>query len=107
MSRAQDRAADRLDWKDALGVRKARHAALDLLAERAIAVEMPTQADSVTFLRMVAGHAQRRLSVLDSPHHAASYFAALSKGDDFQSLTRSLAMAEAERVFSPVSEGGA
>lgn len=107
MSRAQDFAAERLDRKDAHGVRKARHTALNLLAERAVAVAMPTQADSVTFLRMVAGHALRRLAVLDSQHHASSYFAALSKGDDYRSLTRSLAMAEAERLFEPRSDEAA
>lgn len=100
MSRAQDFAAARLDRKDATGARKARVAALDRLAARAIAVEMPSHADSITFLRMVAGHTLARLSDMDSRHHASSYFAALSKGDDFRSLTRSLAMAEAERVFA-------
>lgn len=104
MSRAEDFAAERIDRKDALGARKARMVALDGIAERAIAVPMPSQADSVTFLRMVAGHALSRLSVLDSRHHASSYFAALSRGDDFRSLARSLAMAEAERVF-PANDG--
>jgi len=100
MSRAQDFAAERLDRRDTVAVRKARMVALDNIAARAIAVEMPSQADSITFLRMVAGHTLARLSAMDSRHHASSYFAALSKGDDFRSLTRSLAMAEAERVFA-------
>ena len=102
--RAQDIAAERLDRRDAHGVRKARHAALDRLAERAVAVSMPTRQDGITFLRLVAGHALRRLTTLDTRHHADSYFAALSRGDDFRSLTKSLAMAEAERVFSPREE---
>lgn len=106
MSRGQDFAAERLDRRDAHGVRKARHTALDRLAERAVAVAMPTRADGITFLRLVVGHAQKRLTALDSRHHADSYLAALSRGDDFRSLTKSLAQAEWASLFAANDGGG-
>lgn len=95
----QDWIADRIDRKRAPGskpVRTARFAELDRMASQAVALPLESRADAVTFLRLVVGHAFARLSGFDTRHQTKAYFGRLASGDDFQSLAKSAAWADAQ-----------
>lgn len=109
MSRAERQIIAVMERDAARSARRARYSELDAMAQRAVSVPLSSASDSITFLRCVAGQVLKRLIILDSKHHAASYFAALSRGDDYRRLSRDLAWEEAGRLFAPkaANDGGA
>lgn len=91
--------ADRLDRKRGPGsksARTARFSELDRMASQAVSMPLECRADAVTFLRLVVGHAFARLSGFDTRHQTRAYFGRLASGDDFQSLAKSAAWADAQ-----------
>lgn len=107
----QDWMAERLDkGREAAStkaVRLARLAELDRMAERAVAVPFASKAETLTFLRFLAGHVLKRISRLDTAFHARSFFASLSRGDDCRALTRDLAWADAQWAEVAANDRGA
>lgn len=96
MNRSEDRTIRSLDHRAAKPARTARFAELNRMAEQAVALPIDTREDSVTFLRLVVGHAFSRLTGFDTRHQTRAYFGRLASGDDFQSLAKSLAWADAQ-----------
>lgn len=96
MNRSEDRTIRGLDHRAANPARSARFAELNRMAEQAVAMPIETREDAVTFLRLVVGHAFSRLTGFDTRHQTRAYFGQLASGDDFQSLAKSLAWADAQ-----------
>lgn len=96
MNRAEDRLNRAVDHRAARPARTARFAELNRLAEQAVALPIDTREDAVTYLRLVVGHACSRLTGFDTRHQTRAYFGRLASGDNFQSLAKSLAWADAQ-----------
>ena len=96
MSRAEDRLNGSLDHAKGKSAASARFGEIDRMAQRAATQAFATKQDAMTFLRLLIGHAFTRLTGFDTRHQSRAYLGRLASGDDFRSLTKSLAWADAQ-----------
>lgn len=96
MNRSEDRILGGIARGQGKAQSSARFAELDRLAEAAAALPFASKSDALTFLRLLVGHAFRRLTRFDTRHQTRAYFGCLASGEDFRSLAKSAAWADAQ-----------
>lgn len=108
MSRAEDRMNGVLDRSKDKAASSARFAELDRMAQGAATQPFASRNDALTFLRLLVGHAFARLTGFDDRHQTRAFFGRLASGDDFRSLAKSAAWADAQwaAVTKPANDTG-
>lgn len=104
MNRRENYVLSGIERRQGRASASARFAELDRMAQTAVAVPFATAGDALTFLRLVVGHAFKRLTATDTRHQTKAFFGMLASGQDFRGLARSMAAAEQLFAKRPANE---